>query len=124
MVGDEWFEYVDEPEGGRFDGENNNFGLVNVEDQPYQPLVDQMAVMHSIAPDRLVQTGPTCDSWADGTTGVTCTATMPRDQLPAQHRTTSPWPGSTRAPVLPRLVAIGGGPATRSPSGQARFPRD
>jgi agarase len=79
VVGDEWFEYVDEPQGGRVpDGENNNFGLVNVENQPYEDLVTQMEIMHSIAPDRLDQSGPTCDAWADGANGVVCTATMPQ----------------------------------------------
>ena len=57
VVGDEWFEYVDEPQGGRFDGENNNFGVVNVENQPYQDLVTQMEIMHSVAPDRVVSAG-------------------------------------------------------------------
>ena len=82
VVGDEWFEYVDEPQGGRFDGENNNFGVVDVENQPYQDLVTQMEIMHSIAPDRVGQTGPSCDSWADTSTGVECTAYMPVETYP------------------------------------------
>ncbi len=82
VVGDEWFEYVDEPEGGRFDGENNNFGVVDVENQPYQDLVDQMEIMHSVAPDRIDQTGPACDSWADTSSGVTCTAYLPKETYP------------------------------------------
>jgi hypothetical protein len=83
VVGDEWFEYVDEPQGGRVpDGENNNFGLVNVENQPYADLVTQMEIMHSIAPDRLVQSGSTCDAWAEGANGVVCTATMPQVSYP------------------------------------------
>jgi hypothetical protein len=47
VVGDEWFEYVDEPQGGRFDGENNNFGLVDVENQPYQDLVTRMEISYT-----------------------------------------------------------------------------
>ena len=79
VVGDEWFEYVDEPQGGRVpDGENNDFGLVNVDNQPYDDLATQMAVMHSVAADRLVGSGPMCDAWARGKSGVVCTATMPR----------------------------------------------
>ncbi len=41
FVGYHWFEFVDEPKGGRFDGENGNYGLVNDEDEPYQTLADR-----------------------------------------------------------------------------------
>lgn len=41
FLGYHWFEYMDEPKGGRFDGENGNYGLVNIEDEPYQELVDR-----------------------------------------------------------------------------------
>ncbi len=34
-VGYHWFEWCDEPKQGRFDGENSNYGLVNVHDRPY-----------------------------------------------------------------------------------------
>jgi hypothetical protein len=75
VVGDDWFEYVDEPAGGRVgDGENNNYGLVDVEDQPYQDMVSALQLLHSVAPDHLAQSGPMCDSWADSSGGVTCTA--------------------------------------------------
>lgn len=40
FVGHHWFEYADEPKEGRFDGENGNFGLVNIEDEPYTTFVD------------------------------------------------------------------------------------
>jgi hypothetical protein len=40
VVGADWFQYYDEPPGGRFDGENFNFGLVDIEDRPYAELVD------------------------------------------------------------------------------------
>ncbi len=38
MVGLHWFEWTDQPAGGRFDGENSNWGLVNVDDEPYAEL--------------------------------------------------------------------------------------
>ncbi len=40
-VGYHWFEYIDEPKGGRFDGEDGNYGLVNLEDDPYGVLVER-----------------------------------------------------------------------------------
>jgi hypothetical protein len=38
VVGADWFQYYDEPTHGRGDGENYNFGLVDIHDQPYEPL--------------------------------------------------------------------------------------
>jgi agarase len=38
-VGYHWFEWVDEPKEGRFDGENSNYGLVDIQDRPYQEFI-------------------------------------------------------------------------------------
>ncbi|MEI7730241.1 MAG: hypothetical protein WCO56_11755 [Verrucomicrobiota bacterium] len=38
LVGCHWFQYVDQPLTGRFDGENYNIGLVTVTDAPYPEL--------------------------------------------------------------------------------------
>jgi hypothetical protein len=38
VIGADWFQYYDEPPQGRFDGEDFNFGLVDVHDQPYAAL--------------------------------------------------------------------------------------
>ena len=35
VVGADWFQYYDEPTLGRFDGENYDFGLVDIHDRPY-----------------------------------------------------------------------------------------
>lgn len=40
-VGYQWFEWCDEPKEGRFDGENSNYGLVNIEDRPYSQFVTE-----------------------------------------------------------------------------------
>jgi hypothetical protein len=50
IVGHHWFQYFDEPPGGRFDGENSNFGLVSNDDTPWQVLTDRMAREHADAP--------------------------------------------------------------------------
>ena len=42
-VGYHWFEWCDEPQQGRFDGENSNYGLVNIHDQPYTEFVRAVA---------------------------------------------------------------------------------
>jgi agarase len=43
IVGAHWFEYVDQPREGRsFDAENNNFGVVDIADEPYRELLTRM----------------------------------------------------------------------------------
>src|SRR5207342_2904704 len=39
IVGTHWFQYYDEPQGGRSDGEDYNMGMVDIYDQPYEELV-------------------------------------------------------------------------------------
>jgi hypothetical protein len=63
IVGDHWFEYVDEPPGGRFDGENSNFGLVSTADVPWTTLVQRATELHAIEPDLLADPGARCLSW-------------------------------------------------------------
>ena len=46
IVGAHWFEWVDEPSTGRFDGENYNIGLVDVTDRPYTELLDAAKATH------------------------------------------------------------------------------
>ena len=46
VVGTHWFEWIDEPNTGRNDGENYNIGVVDVTDRPYQELVDAMKATH------------------------------------------------------------------------------
>jgi len=42
LVGYHWFEFCDEPKEGRFDGENSNYGLVNIKDEVYEELTNTM----------------------------------------------------------------------------------
>ncbi|MBO3839989.1 MAG: beta-galactosidase [Thermoproteota archaeon] len=46
IVGYHWFQYADQPAQGRFDGENSNFGLVNIEDEPWKILVTRATVVN------------------------------------------------------------------------------
>ena len=63
VVGDHWFEYVDEPAGGRFDGEDSNFGLVDGADAPWTTLVDRLTALHATEPDRVADPRPPCWSY-------------------------------------------------------------
>jgi agarase len=69
IVGDHWFEYVDEPAGGRFDTEDSNFGLVSSADRPWSTLVTTLAARHAREPDRRVDPEPVCWSWRRITPG-------------------------------------------------------
>jgi hypothetical protein len=46
IVGAHWFEWIDEPSTGRFDGENYNIGLIDVTDRPYTELVEAAKATH------------------------------------------------------------------------------
>lgn len=46
VVGADWFQFYDEPRHGREDGENFNFGLVDIHDQPYAELTGMFAALH------------------------------------------------------------------------------
>ena len=39
IIGYHWFQYMDQPKEGRFDGENSNFGLVKINDEPWKELI-------------------------------------------------------------------------------------
>src|SRR5262249_20236004 len=74
IVGDEWFEYTDEPPGGRFDGEDSDFGVVSTADNPWSVLLARMTQQHAVAPDRLVDHSPPCYAWAHvGRAHTVCT---------------------------------------------------
>lgn len=49
LVGYHWFEHCDEPKEGRFDGENSNYGVVNIKDEPYTVLVEEMTRVNAKA---------------------------------------------------------------------------
>jgi hypothetical protein len=50
VIGADWFQYFDEPTHGRHDGENFNFGLVDIHDRPYELLT---AAATALAPGRV-----------------------------------------------------------------------
>jgi len=46
VIGYHWFEYTDEPAEGRFDGENSNYGLVDIADDPWTILVTRATAIN------------------------------------------------------------------------------
>jgi agarase len=49
LVGYQWFELTDEPKEGRFDGENSNYGVMDINDCPYAVLVEKMTEVNNQA---------------------------------------------------------------------------
>ncbi|MGI9642916.1 MAG: hypothetical protein ACR2N9_09045 [Acidimicrobiia bacterium] len=47
VIGAHWFIHSDQPAAGRWDGENSNFGIVDITDEPYEVLVDRMTAVAS-----------------------------------------------------------------------------
>jgi hypothetical protein len=47
LVGTHWFQWLDQPATGRFDGENYNIGFVDVTDRPYDELVSAARATHN-----------------------------------------------------------------------------
>lgn len=50
ILGLDWFQYYDYPLGGRQDSEDYNFGLVDINDRPYQRLVTALAAANRELP--------------------------------------------------------------------------
>lgn len=46
LIGTHWFEWIDEPNTGRMDGENYNIGLIDVTDRPYPEFVEAAKQTH------------------------------------------------------------------------------
>jgi hypothetical protein len=48
-IGFHWFQWVDEPKEGRFDGEDSNYGLVNIGDKPYTEFIAAVKAANAAA---------------------------------------------------------------------------
>ena len=58
IMGTHWFQYLDQPPGGRWiDGENSNYGIVDIHDQRYEKLVEAMVETHQGLPSILANRG-------------------------------------------------------------------
>ncbi|HEX2228533.1 MAG TPA: hypothetical protein VHM64_15460, partial [Candidatus Binatia bacterium] len=94
IVGLHWFQYYDHPWGGREDGEDYNFGLIDINDRPYERLVDafsrinpRLADLHQQRPETAVRNRP-------GPWGI------PHAAIDAQDRSLREWP-KERALITP-----------------------
>jgi hypothetical protein len=49
VIGADWFQYYDQPTHGRADGENFNFGLVDIHNRPYEALTTTASALGLVA---------------------------------------------------------------------------
>ncbi len=57
VVGAHWFQYMDQPAQGRGDGQDSNWGLVDIDDQPWRELVAAVKAENRALPDARVDSG-------------------------------------------------------------------
>lgn len=51
VLGYHWFQWADQSPQGRFDGEDSNFGVVDLEHRPYKTLLSAMRQVNATAPE-------------------------------------------------------------------------
>ena len=97
IVGLHWFQYYDHPYGGREDGEDHNFGLVDINDRPYERLVEafsrinpRLGDLHHQLPDTVQ--GNRQDPWQ-----------IPHAGIDARDRSLEEWP-KQRALIAPLIA--------------------
>ena len=92
-IGVHWFQYTDEPPGGRADGEDYDFGLVDVDDRPYEGLVAALRDSNRMARQ---EAGPDRRAAATAARGETV---LPRADIDAASENLADWPKA--ASLLP-----------------------
>jgi hypothetical protein len=94
IIGAHWFQYYDHPKGGRQDGEDYDFGLVDIDDRPYEQLTAALAEANRQAPQiHAAATAP--PAAGDG-------IELPHAAISLTVRSLSDWPKPTS--LLPPLV--------------------
>jgi agarase len=85
IMGSHWFQYLDQPPGGRWiDGEDSDYGIVDIHDQPYEKLVKAMMETHQRIPSILAKRSDTLPvSFDEEAWGEFLTARVSPGQLAA-----------------------------------------
>jgi hypothetical protein len=110
IVGADWFQWCDEPPGGRSsDGEDVNFGVVDIKDQPYKLLVDaiqetapKLDALHAQSP-----TDPKPDVWRDSYADKPLMQVPFLAQPPILDDNFEDWPASAKLTGLRREQTVG-----------------
>lgn len=98
LVGAHWFQYYDHPKGGRDDGEDYDFGLVDIDDHPYRRLTAALAEANRRAPQVHAEAAAASPS--------PLLPVLPHAAISLADHSLSDWPKP--ASLLPRLTAAPG----------------
>ncbi len=98
IIGAHWFQYYDHPKGGRPDGEDYDFGLVDIDDLPYRQLTAALATANRRASE--IHEEATVPAPRSGV------FVIPRAEVELRNRSLSDWPKP--ASLTPRLTASPG----------------
>jgi hypothetical protein len=101
VIGVHWFQYADEPTGGRADGEDYNFGLVDVDNCPYEKLIRALR-----ASNRLARWGMARGIAPEP--GERGELVVPRAAIPPTTETLADWPKA--ASLVPMTSSPGEAP--------------
>jgi hypothetical protein len=113
VVGAQWFQYYDHPKGGRPDGEDYDFGLVDINDRPYRRLTADLASANRQVPEihalSAASSGPAAGVFV-----------VPRARIALRARSLADWPkpASLLPPLEPSPGAVPFGEAYLSWSEQ------
>jgi hypothetical protein len=101
VVGAHWFQYYDHPKGGRGDGEDYDFGLVDIDDKPYQRLTSDLAIANRRV--GAVHAGPAISTAPLAPARIFA---LPHAAISVDDHSLADWPKP--ASLLPRLTATPG----------------
>jgi hypothetical protein len=101
IVGADWFQYFDDPKGGRADGEDYDFGLVDVRDRPYRRLTAALAAANRQAAHIHAQL-------AAAPVPAVAGIVVPRARIALGERSLADWPkpASLIPPLAPSPGAV------------------
>jgi hypothetical protein len=97
LIGMHWFQYYDDPKGGRIDGEDYDFGLVDIDNRPYEQLTAALATANRQVPD--IHSSAAA---APRRSGIV----LPHASISTRDHSLYDWPKP--ASLLPRLTASPG----------------
>jgi hypothetical protein len=97
IVGLHWYMFYDEPAGGRRDGGDHNFGLIDIRNEPYREVVSALARVNSqlVALQRMAAPPATV-----------MTARLPYARIDPTDRTLTDWP-KPESLLLPMTASPG-----------------
>ena len=101
IIGTHWFQYYDHPKGGRPDGEDYDFGLVDINDEPYRRLTEALADANRLAPQIHA-------TEAARLTKTATTLSVAHVAIDVNDRTLADWPkpASLLPPLKPSPAAV------------------